>query len=510
MKKYILYLLLTCLATVGGKAQRLSEIIFDIKSTFREFSSDLNNINTDIELFEKRKKIFKLYGPQIEPRVFMYNGVRTGSITKWVETYVTDSLQSVPVSHTFDISENTVKKVSTDPNDQRYSFEALMKREYVDFDGNIITSENNVSFTVIWTRKDSWVEIAEINGAWPAIHLPKKETPVIADEQRLDDKLDNTVIIYAIFAHEGDSGSQFNLGYCYEYGLYGLDIDLVEAAKWYRKAARKRQASAQNRLGLFYEKGLGGLIKDTKEAFKWYRKAAKKGHAEAQYHLGRCYDLGKGVPKNLVEAAKWYRKSAELGFADAQYKLASYYCFGYGGHQIDYQQAVHWWQQAAEQGHAKAQFNLGLCYNEGLVGLDENLIEAANWYSKSANQGEAKAQYKLGVFYYWGSGGLPKDIKQAVHWWQQAVEQGHAKAMYELHVCYDNGEFVPKDIPKANKLLKESAEKGYDVAQYQLGLCYEHGISVTKNIDEAIKWYRKSAEQGNEDAIKRLKELDMN
>ena len=66
------------------------------------------------------------------------------------------------------------------------------------------------------------------------------------------------MIVYAIFAKKGDNDAQFNLGYCYENGLKGLDIDLKEAAKWYQKAAKKGHSSVQNSLGSFFmKKGLG-------------------------------------------------------------------------------------------------------------------------------------------------------------------------------------------------------------------------------------------------------------
>jgi TPR repeat protein len=41
------------------------------------------------------------------------------------------------------------------------------------------------------------------------------------------------------------------------------------------------------------------------EAVKWYRKAAEQGFPEAQYGLGVCYANGDGVPKNYMEAYKW-------------------------------------------------------------------------------------------------------------------------------------------------------------------------------------------------------------
>ena len=88
-------------------------------------------------------------------------------------------------------------------------------------------------------------------------------------------------------------------------GLYfigsGTHQDLVEAVRWYRKAAAQNNALAQNQLGLMYDEGRG-VVKDQKEAVKWYRLAAAQNLAVAQYNLGRMYEDGTGVVKNEKEA----------------------------------------------------------------------------------------------------------------------------------------------------------------------------------------------------------------
>ena len=68
---------------------------------------------------------------------------------------------------------------------------------------------------------------------------------------------------------------------------------MVEAAKWYRKAAEQGNADAQNRLGVRYDRG-EGVSKDVKEAAKWYAKSAAQGHPKAQCNLALDYKSGKG------------------------------------------------------------------------------------------------------------------------------------------------------------------------------------------------------------------------
>ena len=88
--------------------------------------------------------------------------------------------------------------------------------------------------------------------------------------------------------------------------------------KMYRKAEEMEDSPlAEYKLGLCYEYG-EGVEKDMSEAVKWYRKSAEQGYAQAQCNLGDCYYRGEGVRQDQKEAAKWYRKSAKQGFAKAQ------------------------------------------------------------------------------------------------------------------------------------------------------------------------------------------------
>ena len=48
------------------------------------------------------------------------------------------------------------------------------------------------------------------------------------------------------------------------------------------------------------------MAKDVVEAVKWWRKAAEQNYAEAQYNLGVCYATGQGVTKDAIEAYKWW------------------------------------------------------------------------------------------------------------------------------------------------------------------------------------------------------------
>lgn len=65
-----------------------------------------------------------------------------------------------------------------------------------------------------------------------------------------------------------------------------IQIDYVEAAKWFRLAAEQGLAEAQHALGSFYEDGTG-VEQDYTEAVKWYKKAAEQGYRSAKDALKR-------------------------------------------------------------------------------------------------------------------------------------------------------------------------------------------------------------------------------
>ena len=91
----------------------------------------------------------------------------------------------------------------------------------------------------------------------------------------------------------------------------------------------------------------------------------------------------------------------------------------------------------------------------------------------------------------------------------KAVEDGDPKAQCNLASAYQNGWYCVKNEVEAVKWYRKSAEQGNALGQIYLGACYEDGSGVAKDEIEAVRWYRKAAEQGDQDAINRLRKLDM-
>lgn len=82
------------------------------------------------------------------------------------------------------------------------------------------------------------------------------------------------------------------------------------------RAAQMGESAAQDHLGYLYEHGFFGEP-DIVEAVRWYRRAADQCLANGQFHLGACYQMGSGVEQNWEEAARLFGLAARMGHPEA-------------------------------------------------------------------------------------------------------------------------------------------------------------------------------------------------
>ena len=132
--------------------------------------------------------------------------------------------------------------------------------------------------------------------------------------------------------------------------LAAIVAQTPEAAK-IRTQAEHGDASAQYRLGQHYV-----AAQNLMEAKKWYEKAAAQGYADAAYKRGRLYDDAHDKTKagQYYETARQqWEKAANAGDADAQYQLGVM-CREGLGIPVDAAQARVWFEKAAAQGHEAA------------------------------------------------------------------------------------------------------------------------------------------------------------
>ncbi|PYJ80349.1 MAG: hypothetical protein DME22_24215 [Verrucomicrobia bacterium] len=122
--------------------------------------------------------------------------------------------------------------------------------------------------------------------------------------------------------------AQFNLSYCYERGL-GVEIDFVQAAKWYRLAAQQTHLVAIGSLGAFYMEGRG-VPRDYDLAERLFKQAMEGGNVRAKLNLGQLY-VEKGYRTNMFESGiRLIHEAAEAGDFRGQAELASLCFYGKG------------------------------------------------------------------------------------------------------------------------------------------------------------------------------------
>ena len=99
------------------------------------------------------------------------------------------------------------------------------------------------------------------------------------------------------------------IGYAYEYGLQGVDIDIEQALRWYRRAVFEADDPiAHVGLGRLYYKG-NGVAQNTITACNHWKKAFDQGSADAALYLGIAYNREFGVKRD-IQLAKSYFESA--------------------------------------------------------------------------------------------------------------------------------------------------------------------------------------------------------
>jgi len=128
--------------------------------------------------------------------------------------------------------------------------------------------------------------------------MKKDQTAAIFEESTLPD--------LKARAERGDSSAQADLGCCYEMGL-GVKRSIVQAVRWYKKAATAGNAAGMNNLAGCYFDG-NGVKEDQWQALQLWRKAAKLGDESAVKNLDkfRYHDVKRKKEPELTDEDKFY------------------------------------------------------------------------------------------------------------------------------------------------------------------------------------------------------------
>ena len=275
---------------------------------------------------------------------------------------------------------------------------------------------------------------------WLALTIPGSAAADFRDGVRAYNSGDYAAAhaVWLPLAEAGDAAAARNLGHLYRTGR-GVDHNLAQALRWYRRAAEQGLAGAQANLGDMFARGQG-VAKDYTAAALWFHRAAVQGHVAAQFNLGLLYENGLGVEANEGVAMAWYHRAAGAGHQGALERLSLLVTGGANpasaaelalappaeplepsGDRLtgvveasddalsvadrlgmaraafrasDYASALEAWGPLAEAGNPIAQFHLGRLYADG-TGVVADVDEARRWWALAAAQGHDRAAQLL-------------------------------------------------------------------------------------------------------------------
>ena len=226
-----------------------------------------------------------------------------------------------------------------------------------------------------------------------------------ADNEDRQENFVKSAALWRVLAERGDPEACHVLAERYEIGR-GVIQNVVEATRWFHKAADGGHVLAQAKLGDIYFHGRSAPASVSPEGTV----SEEDGSVKAAGLLGRLFPAGLSVPQDYSEAAKWNLLAAEAGDTHSQLRRA-YQCASGLGVDKDYAEAKRWFAAAAEKGHDGGAFGLGILYGGGHVG-EVDLGEAVSWLQRAADGGNSGALLSLGTL-YWRGEGVAKDDERA-------------------------------------------------------------------------------------------------
>ena len=322
-------------------------------------------------------------------------------------------------------------------------------------------------------------------------------------------------------ANQGCPYSQEMLGIFYRVGI-GVQKDQFQAVKWFKNAADKGLHTSMVSLGESYFWGVGVDL-DWDRAFTLFSEASKENDGFALFWLGHYFRLGY-KEQDDKKAYQYYKMSADNQFYLGKYWLARCYFDACGVEKDDFKGFLelkgaielmqsqpfaavsYFYENLLNEKYGEIEELFARCHKYGRGTKIDN-DEALKWYKIAADKGDSDALLWMGFFHETGDT-LEQDDSEAFKYYQLSAEKGNRLGIWKLGKCYEQGVGTEPDSETAYKLFKESAEKDCSFAQYDLGECYEMGFGTATDQRKAIYWYRKAAAQGNENAQKKLDELE--
>ncbi|KAJ1561742.1 hypothetical protein HK405_002991, partial [Cladochytrium tenue] len=324
---------------------------------------------------------------------------------------------------------------------------------------------------------DDVVAVDEVEGGDAAA-----DASILAGEAR-------ALVLFEEAKRAGHAAATGVCGFFREFGLAGLDVDLVAAESLYTVAANAGSGLAQARLAFLKMHGRPGIIIDHRVAARWSQQCRRRGESAvawlragaaagqpaAQFCLALCFYNRIGVAFDGTAAFRWCEAAARGGVAGAQNVLGNLHVEGTGCAAASARAGLRWYIRAAERKEAAAIYNIGTLFERGL-GVEVDVVQALEWYRRAAAFGSVNAENILGIFCEQGVGLDRRMPSQAAHHYRTAALAGHPHAQYNLARCLHEGIGVARDDARALAWFCRAADQGHALAALSAAVCLEAGL----------------------------------
>ena len=218
---------------------------------------------------------------------------------------------------------------------------------------------------------------------------------------------------------DGNLKAMEDLAWIYRFEMPDTKENKSKAFKLYKKLAEV-DGRYGCELAEMYFNGKG-VEKNLEEAVKWYKKAAALGDSMSMLYLAEFYIKGEGVPQDETEALDWLIKRYDGNKIDGMYELALIY-YGKKSEYLhdenftDKKKAFEWFQKLYELNNEGATFFLGQMYERGEY-VEKDKIMALEIYKKGVELGNADCcRSIIEIYLDFDGDGSNKNIPEAVNW----------------------------------------------------------------------------------------------
>ncbi len=336
-----------------------------------------------------------------------------------------------------------------------------------------------------------WLEKAAGKGDVNAMMLLAKH---FETGQVLPQSYERAIVWYKKAAEKDDTSAMRKLAGFHRIGQ-GVAADPALSDQWLEKVAAKNGPSAMTDIGLEFENGQFSGKKDLVNARKWYQRAADLSDPRAMWLLAeiimRGRDKSERDPKLAIELLK---ASAELGQTQAAARLGLAYHFGEGV-EIDGKAALEWYKKAEEADDTWSMINIGLLYQDGVEGIERDRHKAREWFEKAVEKGDTNGMVRSGYLFEEGWG-VDQSYSEAQRLYQKAAEQQNSDAIVNLGMLAytGRGKYAARDFDAAKRLFEEADQLGNTLAATNLGVMWQHGQGGPRDFAKARAYYEKALE----------------